>query len=70
MMPPNAGRCGTTDFGIVISLQTFTGVVLWVSLRILPHYANNLGIAAYMTRIAYAYAVAVGFDGTGTVAAE
>jgi cytochrome c oxidase assembly protein subunit 15 len=53
-----------------------TGVVLWVSLRILLHYANNrelrtvaialagitfcqvfLGIAAYMTRIAYADAV-------------
>ena len=53
-----------------------TGVVLWVSLRILLHYAENrelrsgavgllgitfcqvfLGIAAYMTRIAYADAV-------------
>jgi heme A synthase len=53
-----------------------TGVVLWVALRILLHYANNnelrtasvvlvgitfcqvfLGIAAYMTRIAYADAV-------------
>jgi cytochrome c oxidase assembly protein subunit 15 len=53
-----------------------TGVVLWVSLRILLHYAQNrelrtgavallaitfcqvfLGIAAYMTRIAYADAV-------------
>lgn len=53
-----------------------TGVVLWISLRILLHYANNrelrlgavtlagitfcqvfLGIAAYMTRIAYADAV-------------
>ncbi len=53
-----------------------TGVVLWISLRILLHYAGNrelrsaavaltgitfcqvfLGIAAYMTRIAYADAV-------------
>jgi cytochrome c oxidase assembly protein subunit 15 len=53
-----------------------TGVILWISLRILLHYANNrelrlcaaalvgitfsqvfLGIAAYMSRIAYADAV-------------
>lgn len=60
----------------ISSAPLVTGVILWVSLRILLHYAENrelrrgaltligvtfcqvfLGIAAYMTRIAYADAI-------------